>query len=84
MESYKICPRCGEKVLERCSRCRDCGYYFPMSCEGCGREVAGRIFCPECIEPGHYHHNRVESLQSIRPGEKSVEKFVRNMLKDAK
>ena len=83
MESYKTCPRCGENILERRAICRYCDYRFPMSCDGCGREVVGRVFCSECVEPGYYHHNRAESLPSIRPGEENVEKFVRNMLKDA-
>jgi len=84
MSKTKKCPRCGEDVLERRPVCRKCDYRFPMSCEGCGREVVGRVFCKECAESGYYHHNRAESLPSIRPEEKNVEKFVWNMLKDAK
>ena len=57
-EETKTCPKCGEKVLERRSKCPECHYCFPMSCEGCGREIAGRESCPECIEPGKYHWNR--------------------------
>jgi zinc-ribbon domain len=25
----KSCPRCGNRVSERASRCRKCGYFFP-------------------------------------------------------
>jgi len=63
-QETKQCPRCDTTVLERRPICRKCGFRFPMSCEGCGREVVGRVFCPECIEPGVYHFQRTESLES--------------------
>ena len=84
MTKTKTCPRCGKDILERRPICRECGHRFPMSCEGCGREVVGRVFCQECAVPGQYHHNRAESLSPIRPEEKKAEKFTRSMLKEAK
>lgn len=81
-EETKICPRCGNEVLERRAQCAKCHYCFPMSCEGCGREVMGRIFCRECSESGEYHFQRTESLRLTRPEEKSAEKLVEQMLND--
>ena len=79
-EETKQCPRCGKKVLNRRAKCQKCGYRFPMSCEGCGRETVGRVFCPECAESGVYHFQRSQLLQPIRPEEKSVRKFVSGLL----
>lgn len=78
--TFKVCPRCGEEVLNRTRICRKCQYCFPMNCEGCGREIVGQVWCPECGNYGVYHFQRTESLPLIQPEEKSVEKFVRNML----
>ena len=57
-EKTKICPVCGEKVLERRAQCEKCHYCFVMLCVGCGRDVVGNVFCPECSEPGVYHFQR--------------------------
>jgi len=58
VNEIKQCPQCGEHVLEHRPICRNCGYRFQMSCEGCGREVVGRVFCAECIDSGVYHWAR--------------------------
>ncbi len=96
-QETKQCPRCGTTVLARRPICRNhhrhtgCGFRFPMSCEGCGREVTGRVFCPECIEPGVYHWSRVETdalqdsqkvepTQPLRLAEKSEEIFPNDQL----
>jgi hypothetical protein len=87
MEETKTCPQCGKKVPEQSAYCINkefCHYAFLMSCQGCGREVRGRVFCRECIEPGVYHFQRTESAELIRPGEESAKKFVNNALKDLK
>lgn len=87
MEETKTCPQCGEEVSERlayCSNKKYCHFAFPMSCQGCGREIRGRVFCRECIESGIYHFQRAESLQSSQSDEESARKFVNNALKDLK
>lgn len=43
----KICPNCGEMLLEIKPRC-SCGHKFTMLCEGCGRDVKGYSLCGEC------------------------------------
>jgi len=57
-EKTKTCPKCGGKVLKRRARCENCRHCFTMLCEGCGRDVVGHAFCPECIESGIYHFQR--------------------------
>lgn len=87
MEETKQCPRCGNKVPKHVTQCRKngCYYCFPMSCEDCGREVKGRVFCRECSESGIYNFQRTEALppsKSLRPEEESVKKLVWKMLND--
>lgn len=79
-EETKICPRCGEQVLERRPICRHCGFRFLMSCQGCGREIVGRVFCPECIEPGIYSWQRIESAQPLQSDKNCAEKLLLKIL----
>jgi len=82
-EEIKQCLRCGNEVLKQRPICKECGYRFHLNCEGCGRDVIGRVWCSECGDHGIYHFQRVESLasiQSLRPEEEKVEKFVNKML----
>jgi len=60
-EETKTCPSCGEEVLEQRAQCSECHYCFTMVCEGCGRDVTGSVFCPECSEPGKYHFQRADA-----------------------
>lgn len=71
----KTCPRCNEKVSDQKAQCPTCHFPFPMSCEGCGRETKGRVFCRECSEQGF------QKSQPLQSEQKNAEKFINNVLK---
>lgn len=76
----KTCLQCGQLMPIRRNTCTKCGYRFPTSCQGCGRETTGRAWCKECGDHGIYHFQRVESLRLTRPEEKNVENFANSLL----